>query len=553
MDVKSAFLYGTIEEEVYVYQPPGFEDPNHPDKVYKVVNALYGLHQAPRAWYATLATYLLENSFQRGIIDQTLFIKKQKGDILLVQIYVDDIIFGATNKDLCRSFEKLMKDKFQMSSMGELTFFLGLQVKQKRDGIFINQDKYVAEILRKFGLIEGKLASTPIDTKKLLLKDPDGEDVDVHTYRHKLLLFSLSNWCCSLSTVRLQALVDRKKVVITKAAIRDSMSAKRTSWNEFSFAMASAVICLSTGIRFNFSKYIFEILKVFANMRRVGKGLSGVETPLFEGMLVAGVIEEEGDAEEQVQDDVNDAATQGADNSPQPQPQPQPQAQPYAANFPMSLLQEAPDACVALTRRVEHLEYDKVAQALEIIKLKRRVKKLEKGNKGRMIDGLDKDDAFDLMDDKEEEKKEEDIKDDQVQGRQAEIYKIDMDHASKVLSMQEDETAEVQEVVDVVTTAKLITKVVTAASETITAASTTISAVEPQVLAAAITTATLSKDKGKGIMVEEPKPLKKKQQIEMDEEYARKLHEELNKDIDWDMAIEYVKQKDKEDPAVQRY
>nr|GEW11984.1 hypothetical protein [Tanacetum cinerariifolium] len=161
----------------------GFEDPNHPDKVYKVVKALYGLHQAPRAWYETLANYLLENSFQRGKIDQTLFIKRQKGDILLVQIYVDDIIFGATNKNLCKSFEKLMEYKFQMSSIGELTFFLGLHVKQKKDGIFNSQDKYVAEILRKFGLTEGKSDSTPIDTEKPLLKDPDGEDVDVHTYR----------------------------------------------------------------------------------------------------------------------------------------------------------------------------------------------------------------------------------------------------------------------------------------------------------------------------------------------------------------------------------
>nr|GEX00108.1 putative ribonuclease H-like domain-containing protein [Tanacetum cinerariifolium] len=139
MDVNSAFLYGTIQEKVYVCQPPGFEDPDHPDKLYKVVKALYGLQQAPRAWYETLATYLLENGFQRGTIDQTLFIKKQKGDILLV--------------------------------------------KQKNNGIFISQDKYVAEILRKFGLTEGKSASTPIDTKKPLLKDPDGEDVDIHTYR----------------------------------------------------------------------------------------------------------------------------------------------------------------------------------------------------------------------------------------------------------------------------------------------------------------------------------------------------------------------------------
>nr|GEV42291.1 retrovirus-related Pol polyprotein from transposon TNT 1-94 [Tanacetum cinerariifolium] len=183
MDFKSTFLYGTIKKEVYVCQPLRFDDLKHPDKVYKVVKALYGLHQAPRAWYKTLATYLFENSFQRGIIDQTLFIKKYKRDILLVQIYVDDIIFGVTNKDLCRSFEKLMKDKFQMSFMRELTFFLGLQVKQKKDGIFISQDNYVAEILRKFGLNEGKSANTPIDTEKPLLKDSDGEDVDAHTYR----------------------------------------------------------------------------------------------------------------------------------------------------------------------------------------------------------------------------------------------------------------------------------------------------------------------------------------------------------------------------------
>ncbi|GJW39105.1 putative ribonuclease H-like domain-containing protein [Tanacetum coccineum] len=183
MDVKSAFLYGQIEEEVYVCQPPGFEDPDHPDKVYKVVKALYGLHQAPRAWYDTLATYLLSNGFQRGQIDQTLFIKSQKGHILLVQIYVDDIIFGSTKKELCEEFEKLMKDKFQMSSMGELTFFLGLQVQQRKKGIFISQDKYVHEILRKFNYSDVKSASTPTDLEKPLVKDGDADDVDEHLYR----------------------------------------------------------------------------------------------------------------------------------------------------------------------------------------------------------------------------------------------------------------------------------------------------------------------------------------------------------------------------------
>ncbi|GJX54016.1 putative ribonuclease H-like domain-containing protein [Tanacetum coccineum] len=150
MDVKSAFLYGKIEEEVYVCQPLGFEDPDFPDRVYKVEKALYGMHQAPRAWYETLSTYLLDNGFQRGKIDKTLFIKRDKGDILLVQVYVDDIIFGSTKKSLCTKFEKMMHKKFQMSSMGELIFFLRL---------------------------------TPMETQKHLLKDEDGEEVDVHLYR----------------------------------------------------------------------------------------------------------------------------------------------------------------------------------------------------------------------------------------------------------------------------------------------------------------------------------------------------------------------------------
>ncbi|GJS82530.1 putative ribonuclease H-like domain-containing protein [Tanacetum coccineum] len=173
MDVKSAFLYGKIEEEVYVCQPPSFEDPYFPDKVYKVEKALYGLHQAPRAWYETLSTYLLDNGFHRGQIDKTLFFKRHKDDILLVQVYVDDIIFGSTKKQMSNEFETLMHDKFQMSSMGELSFFLGLQVKHKSDGIFISQDKYVAEILKKFDFASIKIASTPMEINKALVKDEE--------------------------------------------------------------------------------------------------------------------------------------------------------------------------------------------------------------------------------------------------------------------------------------------------------------------------------------------------------------------------------------------
>nr|GEZ78860.1 hypothetical protein [Tanacetum cinerariifolium] len=437
------------------------------------------------------------------------------------------------------------------------------------------------------------------DTEKPLLKDSDGEDVDVHTYR-------LISWQCKKQTVvatssteaeysnnvtRLQALVDKKKVVITKATIRDAL---RLDDVEGVDCLPNEDIFTELARRkFNFSKYIFESLvrnvdsssKFYMYPKfiqliiqnQLGKGFLGVKTPLFEGMLVAREIEEQGNAEEQVQDDVDDAAARGADTAvegdvvhetsipsptlptPPPQqsqdlpstsqvqrtlpqsplPQPPPQAQPQATDFPMSLLQEALDVCAAFARRVEHLEYDKVAQALEIPKLKR---------KERMIAELDRDEGVALMDDEGAKKKAEEAQvagDDQVKGRQAEIYKIDMDHVSKVLSMQEDEP-KVQKVVDVVTTAKLITEVVTAASESVTTVSITIAAAEPQVLAATITA--VPKDKGKGIMVEEPKPMKKKQQVEMDEEYARKLHEELNKDIDWDVAIDHVKKKAKEDP-----
>nr|GFB59194.1 hypothetical protein [Tanacetum cinerariifolium] len=343
--------------------------------------------------------------------------------------------------------------------------------------------------------------------------------------------------------------------------LQQSLSTKRTYWNEFSTAMASAVICLSKGQKFNFSKYIFNSLvrnvdssskfymyprfiqliiqnqvgdlsthttrfispaltqKVFANMRRVRKGFSRVEKPLFEGMLAARQL-----AEEQVQADDAVAAA--------------------GAKFPTHF-QQILDACSALTRRVENLEHDKATQKLEIIKLKARVKRLERANKvkssklrrlrkvgaskrikssddiedifnqGRMIDDLDIDEGIELVVD---QVKDVDIA--ETGGRhaaeqaekQAEIYHLDMDHPSKVLSMQEDDS-KVQEVVEVVTTAKLITDVVTAASQ-VSDASATISAAKPSIPAAAPTvvaayTRRRKGDKGKGILVETPKPMKK--------------------------------------------
>ncbi|GKA35663.1 retrovirus-related pol polyprotein from transposon TNT 1-94 [Tanacetum coccineum] len=154
MDVKMAFLNGPLKEEVYVSQPEGFIDPEFPDHVYRLKKALYGLKQAPRAWYDKLSSFLIEHGFTKGIIDPTLFTRCHGGDILLVQVYVDDIIFGSTNSDFSKRFANLMKNNFEMSMMGELKFFLGLQVHQSPRGIFISQSQYAIELLKKHGLDE---------------------------------------------------------------------------------------------------------------------------------------------------------------------------------------------------------------------------------------------------------------------------------------------------------------------------------------------------------------------------------------------------------------
>ena len=183
MDVKSAFLNGELEEEVYVEQPPGFIDPELEDFVYLLFKALYGLKQAPRTWYDTLSEFLLENGFTRGVIDKTLFHKKHKNDIILVQVYVDDIIFGSTNDALCARFAKLMQSKYEMSMMGELNFFLGLQVSQKPDGIFICQTKYVRDLLKKYKMEDSTPAKTPMATATKLDQDESGKKVDITHYR----------------------------------------------------------------------------------------------------------------------------------------------------------------------------------------------------------------------------------------------------------------------------------------------------------------------------------------------------------------------------------
>ncbi|WJX13359.1 hypothetical protein P8452_03755 [Trifolium repens] len=183
MDVKSAFLNGYINEEVYVKQPPGFEDNEHPDYVFKLKRALYGLKQTPRAWYDRLSKFLIKNGYSRGKVDTTLFIKRKGKDVLLVQIYVDDIIFGSTNPSLVKSFSSLMQGEFEMSMMGELTYFLGLQIKQLEEGTFIYQTKYCLELLKKFGMTDSKIMETPMASTCALSKDEEGKDVEITKYR----------------------------------------------------------------------------------------------------------------------------------------------------------------------------------------------------------------------------------------------------------------------------------------------------------------------------------------------------------------------------------
>ncbi|GKA25222.1 retrovirus-related pol polyprotein from transposon TNT 1-94 [Tanacetum coccineum] len=184
MDVKTAFLNGILREEVYVSQPDGFVDQDNPNHVYKLKKALYGLKQAPHVWYDLLSKFLLSQEFSKGTVDPTLFIRRQGKDILLVQIYVDDIIFASTTPELCDQFSKIMCSKFKMSMMGKISFFfLGLQISQSPKGIFLNQSKYALESLKKYGMESSDPVDTPMVEKSKLDEDTQGKAVDPTHYR----------------------------------------------------------------------------------------------------------------------------------------------------------------------------------------------------------------------------------------------------------------------------------------------------------------------------------------------------------------------------------
>jgi hypothetical protein len=183
MDVKSAFLNGFLEEEVYVRQPPGFESVEFPHQVYKLRKALYGQKQAPRAWYGRLMGFLFSKGFEMGKVDKTRFLLRQGGDILIFQVCVDDIVFGGSSHSLVVRFAEDMSKEFEMCMMGELRFFLRLQIKQAKEGTFVHQAKYTKDILKKFKMDDSKPLSTHMSTTTMLDADKDGEPVDQKEYQ----------------------------------------------------------------------------------------------------------------------------------------------------------------------------------------------------------------------------------------------------------------------------------------------------------------------------------------------------------------------------------
>jgi len=179
MNVKSTFLNGYLKEEVFLSQPPGFENNDFPNHVFKLDKVLYGLKQAPRAWYECLSQFLIDNGFQRGKVDNTLFLKSKGEHLLIVQVYVD--IFSATDNSLCDEFSDLMRSEFEMSMMGELNFFLGLQIKQI-NRIMIHQQKYVKELIKRFEMESAKPIDTPISHSTRLVVDDGSPSVEEKSY-----------------------------------------------------------------------------------------------------------------------------------------------------------------------------------------------------------------------------------------------------------------------------------------------------------------------------------------------------------------------------------
>ncbi|GKB52840.1 putative ribonuclease H-like domain-containing protein [Tanacetum coccineum] len=554
MDVKSAFLYGNIEEEVYVCQPPGFEDPDFPDKVYKVEKALYGLHQAPRAWYETLSTYLLDNRFERGKIDKTLFIKRHKGDILLVQVYVDDIIFGSTKKELCNH---LLKDEdgeevdvhMYSSMIGSLMYL----TSSRPDIMFavcacaryqVNPKvSHLHAVKRIFRYLKGCA----------LHKE--------HQSRFK-----------SISGLTSHCLMDGKKIIITESTVRRDLQledaegvdclpnstifeqltligSKTTTWNEFSSTMASAIICLANPTDpYNTPTFIQPSTSQPQKKQKLRKPKrKDTQIPQSSGLT-------EHVADKAVYKELDDSLVRVATTA--------------------SSLEAEQDS-------VLDLEKTETTRAEEIVILKRTVKKLEHKKRSR-THGLKRLYKVGLTARVEPFRDEESLGEDASKQRRINVIDADEDitlvndqdiadmfdvntlTGDEVLAEQEVATKDVNLTIDEVTLAqarvalksvkpKVKANVVEEPSvpvstdrTKVSAATTTTTTIIPTPrkgiviteLGTSTTTTTISsqpsqakvQDKGKEKMIEPEKPLKKKDQISFDKQEAIKLQDEFDEE-----------------------
>nr|GEY78939.1 hypothetical protein [Tanacetum cinerariifolium] len=528
-------------QEVYVCQPPGFEDPDYPDKVYKMVKTLYGRNQALKAWYETLANYLLENGFQRGKIEQILFIKKQKGDILLVHVYVDDIIFGSTNKELCKAFEKLMKDKFQMSLMGELIFFLGLQVKQKDNGIFIN----------------GKTASSPIDTKKPLLKDPDGEDVTpkashLHVvnriFRYLKGKPRLGLWYPKDSPFNLVAYsdsdyagasLDRKSTTGAAASycaqvlwIQNQLLDYGLIINTVSFKLMLFGLTIDAAHLMLLCHKVSAVgddadgvdclpnEEIFVELARMGYEKPSIKLTFYKEFfsaqwkfLIHTILQ-------------HISAKRTAWNE--------------FSSFMASAV-----ICLATGRKFNFSKYIFDSMIRNVDSSSKFLMKIGKGFlrvDTPLFDGMLVQQQVQAVEDAAEDEDDDHEEDASKQGEKIAELDADEDVTLEEVDAEVTIDADVQgrRVIEVATAAKLMTEVVTTAATTITDAQ--------------VPKASALRRRGcKGILIKEPKPLKKQAQIEQDEAFARELEAKLNANINWNNVMEQVKRKEKQDNTVMRY